>query len=168
MFCHLRVMFVRWSAEMAVSCRLLPTWIMHIVIDDIAIGMQALPLAQCQWQVSQWQALQLALSTCHMSTATCHCNLSIIIIMVLILFDFVSNYFNSVTQSESVSDSVWLNYHDLWNVTDNLTVITSLGRNCAVQHLTNLSHGSTIIGCIFCDYSFIMISLVDMNNEVFC
>ena len=33
---------------------------------------------------------------------------------------------------------------------------------------------STIIGCIFCDYSFIiiamfifMISLVDMNNEVF-
>ena len=41
-----------------------------------------------------------------MPTATCHCNLSIIIIMVLILFDFVSNYFNSITQSESVSDSV--------------------------------------------------------------
>ena len=76
-----------------------------------------------------------------MSTATCHCNLSIIIIMVLILFDFLSNDFNSITQSESVSDSVWLNYHDLWNVTDNLTVITSLSRNCSVQHLTNLSHG---------------------------
>ena len=54
-----------------------------------------------------------------MSTATCHCNLSIIINMVLIRFDFLSNDFNSITQSEPVSDSVWLNYHDLWNVTDN-------------------------------------------------
>ena len=67
MFCHLRVMFVRWSAEMAVSCRLLPTWIMHIVIDDIAINMQALPLAQCQWQVSQWQVSQ---TQCHSHSVT--------------------------------------------------------------------------------------------------
>ena len=53
----------------------------------------------------------MSLSTCRcrhvavdMSLLTCHCNLSII--MVLILFDFVNNYFSSVTQSESVSDSV--------------------------------------------------------------
>ena len=48
--------------------------------------------------------IDIVIDIVDMSTATCHCNLSIIIIMVLILF--VSNYFNSVTQSESVSDSV--------------------------------------------------------------
>ena len=85
-------MFVRWSAEMAVSCRLLPTWIMHIVIDDIAIDMQALPLAQCPWQwrvtvasvtvtdkchsdrsvsqsVSQWQTSVTVTGQCH---SQCH------------------------------------------------------------------------------------------------
>ena len=57
--------------------------------------------------------VDMSLSTCRcrhvavdMLLSTCHCHLSIIIIMVLILFDFVSNYFSSVTQSESVSDSV--------------------------------------------------------------
>ena len=104
----------------------------------------ALPLTiyiDNDWPIAIVIVIGIVIDIVDMSTATCHCNLSIIIIMVLILFDFVSNYFNSITQSESVSDSVWLNYHDLWNVTDNLTIITSLSRNCTVQHLTNLSHG---------------------------
>ena len=58
------------------------------------------------WPIAIVIVIGIVIDIVDMSTATCHCNLSIIIIMVLILFDFLSNYFNSITQSESVSDSV--------------------------------------------------------------
>ena len=58
------------------------------------------------WPIAIGIVIGIVIDIVDMSTATCHCNLSIIIIMVLILFDFLSNYFNSITQSESVSDSV--------------------------------------------------------------
>ena len=70
----------------------------------------ALPLAiyviDNDWPIAIVIVIGIVIDIVDMSTATCHCNLSIIIIMVLILFDFLSNYFNSITQSESVSDSV--------------------------------------------------------------
>ena len=69
----------------------------------------ALPLAiyiDNDWPIAIVSVIGIVIDIVDMSTATCHCNLSIIIIMVLILFDFLSNYFNSITQSESVSDSV--------------------------------------------------------------
>ena len=65
-----------------------------------------LPLAiyiDNDWPIAIVIVIGIVIDIVDMSTATCHCNLSIIIIMVLILFDFLSNYFNSITQSESVS-----------------------------------------------------------------